>query len=182
MGSNSCCPYFSDGVKNGFITSSSAETLLISQKGPDGSVRARSVFFCPWCGEKKAEPRFFGSDAPYPATLQAPLQVLAEQRGNHEEQIAGSVFRHYKGNIYHGLAVADYTGERKLHRDGLASGFPEGEKLVVYIGCYDNPHGNRVCTRPLSEWGEPVEATLEQRKLLGDDIHKPYRPRYTKIA
>lgn len=113
------------------------------------------------------------------ALMLAIAKAISEARA---DVVAGSVYRHYKGNLYHGLAVADYTGERRLHKDGLASGFPEGEKLVVYLGLYDNPHGNRVCTRPLSEWGEPVETTPEQRLLLGGDSHAPYRPRYTKIA
>jgi len=38
------------------------------------------------------------------------------------------------------------------------------------------------CTRPLSEWDESVETTIEQRTVLGGDIHTPYRPRYSRIG
>lgn len=99
-----------------------------------------------------------------------------------EPKVTHGVFRHYKGNLYRVLAVADYTGERRLQQHSLATGFPEGEKLVVYIGLYDNPHGNRVCTRPVHEWVELVETTPEQRALCGGDQHKPYRPRYGRVG
>jgi len=91
---------------------------------------------------------------------------------------AGEIYRHHKGKLYMVLAVADYTGERKLHPvDGLASGFPESEKLVVYVGLYDNPCGNRPCTRPLSEWSQEIET---QCPFHADK--KVRRPRYTKVS
>jgi hypothetical protein len=105
--------------------------------------------------------------------------ALAKERA---DQVSGGIYQHYKGNFYHALTLADYTGERKLHKDGLASGFPEGEKLVVYLGCYNNPHGNRACTRPLTEWGEPVETTPEQRTILGGDPRQILRPRYVRVG
>lgn len=69
----------------------------------------------------------------------------------------GQVYRHFKGNLYLVLAVADYTGERS--DDGgknFPSGFVEGTRLVVYVGLYDNPHGNRPCVRPEWEWFQQV--------------------------
>lgn len=46
------------------------------------------------------------------------------------------------------LFKADYTGEPiEATRAG---------DLVVYVGLYDNPKGNRVCVRPLAEWNHPV--------------------------
>lgn len=46
------------------------------------------------------------------------------------------------------LGHADYTGSKTR---GSAD-----EPLIVYIGLYDNPKGNRLCMRPLSEWDEMV--------------------------
>jgi len=71
--------------------------------------------------------------------------------------MAGQVWRHRKsGRLYMVLAVSDYTGDYGCVRAVGVVGFPEGEKLVTYIGLYDNPHGNRPCTRSLVEWTEPV--------------------------
>lgn len=83
---------------------------------------------------------------------------------------AGQTYCHYKGRIYFVLSVADYTGEHGEvpgsynDRDGqgTVTGFHEGEKLVTYIGLYDNPHGNRPCSRPLSEWVAMVDVPAPQ--------------------
>lgn len=76
----------------------------------------------------------------------------------------GTTHRHYKyGRLYRVLVIADYTGERRQKPQILTpytQGFDEGEKLVVYLGLYDNPHGNRECSRPLYEWLERVVAPL----------------------
>jgi len=98
-------------------------------------------------------------------------------------KVTPGVYRHYKGGLYRVFGVADYTGE---HGDVFPSahhpkteGFPEGEKLVVYIGLYDNPRGNRLCTRPVREWvaklvltakdGYPGGRVVEQRyERIGD--------------
>lgn len=74
----------------------------------------------------------------------------------------GTTHRHYKyGRLYRVLSISDYTGERRQKPGVLTrheQGFDEGEKLVTYLGLYDNPHGNRECSRPLYEWIERVEA------------------------
>ena len=79
----------------------------------------------------------------------------------------GQTYRHFKkGDLYKVLAVADYTGAHDFKhewevKDGADTlgirGLPEGEKMVTYVGLYDNPHGNRPCVRPLSEWVEDVD-------------------------
>lgn len=71
--------------------------------------------------------------------------------------VAGQIWRHQKtGNLYYVIAVADYTGAFEMGTLGQTEGFPEGEKLVVYVGLYDNPHGNRPCVRTVNEWVEEV--------------------------
>ena len=126
-------------------------------------------------------------------------------------RITPGVWRHYKGNLYRVLfGGADYTGEftegEWIERDGQRNadrGFPEGEKLVVYIGLYDNPHGNRECVRPASEFGanlvgealtpeEWERATAPAKGVLepawADEIRRRYRdgkytgPRYELIG
>lgn len=51
------------------------------------------------------------------------------------------------------LFDACYTGEPQDISDG--------EKLVVYVGLYDNPRGNRPCARPLEEWTGKVQVKHE---------------------
>lgn len=56
------------------------------------------------------------------------------------------VFRRHDAPIK--LLEACYTGKPKhLISD---------ERLVIYVGLYDNPHGNRVCVRPESEWESEI--------------------------
>lgn len=77
-----------------------------------------------------------------------------------EKVVRPGVWRHYKGNRYRVLFITDYTGAHgpvvpfRLEAD--IEGFPEGTKIVVYIGLYDNPHGNRECSRPVREWLEEL--------------------------
>lgn len=101
-------------------------------------------------------------------------------------KVTAGEYRHYKGNHYRVLDIADYTGENTGHGRNDPRGFPEGELLVVYIGLYDNPHGNRVCTRPVSEWSQNLIAarlTLAELKHAlstipsgkdGDDVRRRY--------
>lgn len=91
-----------------------------------------------------------------------------------DNRVTPGVYRHFKeGRLYRVTAIADYTG---------AKGLLEGEKLVVYIALYNNPHGNHEMVRPVSEWVQSVETTLEQRLRLGGDPVKPMRPRYERIS
>lgn len=104
-----------------------------------------------------------------------------------EPEVTAGEYRHYKGNRYRVLDIADYTGGNTGHGRNDPRGFPEGEKMVVYIGLYDNPHGNRVCTRPVAEWRENLIAApmtlAELRHALstiptgkdGDGVRRRYR-------
>lgn len=60
-----------------------------------------------------------------------------------------------------------YTGtERRIENE---------ESLVIYIGLYDNPKGNRVCARPQSEWSEMVV-------VEDPTIGKRYIHRYSRVS
>lgn len=128
--------------------------------------------------------RLPGHDMSNECRLAAVILALEAER---DAVVPGSVWKHYKkGDIYMVLAVADYTGSHAFKHEwekdddhkmrpttmGIR-GFPEGEKLVVYIGLYDNPHGNRPCTRPLSEWKEGIR---------WDPLGGRAIPRYARVS
>ena len=61
----------------------------------------------------------------------------------------------------------------------LRMGFPEGEKLVTYVGLYDNPKGNRACSRSLAEWLKEVPC----RVMASDgEGHDGMAPRFTRVS
>lgn len=61
---------------------------------------------------------------------------------------------------------------------------PSRESLVVYVGLYDNPHGNRPCARPVSEWNEEVDVYDASigAVVRGFDLIPFKVRRYTKIS
>lgn len=56
--------------------------------------------------------------------------------------MSGQVFRHYKGDLYRVVLLAEHSNDN--------------EWIVVYEAMYANPDAPYF-TRPLREWGEEVE-------------------------
>jgi hypothetical protein len=101
---------------------------------------------------------------------------------------AGEVYRHYKGNLYLVLHVADYTGENPMEQESKPTwsdknvpvGFFEGTRLIVYVGLYNNPKGNRPCVRSEAEWNERV-----QWECTAQDVNRAkgeHGPRYILVV
>lgn len=102
--------------------------------------------------------------------------------------VAGGKYRHNKtGHIYTVLAVGVYCGKfPKAVYDpndytSDQGGLPEGTRLVVYVGHYDNPRGNEVYVRPVDEWAEEVRIpqVVGQTVVFKDAVSTV--PRYERI-
>src|SRR5579872_6802743 len=82
-------------------------------------------------------------------------------------EVFPGLYRHSKtGNLYTVQSVGIYCGRHEVPEGhdpcwSKYQGFREGTELVVYIGHYNNPRGNRVYIRPLWEWNEGIEPSME---------------------
>ena len=65
-----------------------------------------------------------------------------------KEVVQGTVYRHYKGNLYRVLYIAKHTETM--------------EDLVVYVNVEDESH---VWARPISMWNETVGDTVRFLKV-----------------
>ena len=87
----------------------------------------------------------------------------------------------------HARLLSDYDGLGTIVFQATYTGSPRpnglgaSEKLVVYVGLYDNPHGNRPCVRPISEWTEEVKGRVTEPGSHGEGMDAMV-PRYTRVS
>lgn len=98
---------------------------------------------------------------------------------------AGDIFRHTEnGHSYRVIDVGVWTGATMIASEHPGQPIKKGDPVVIYIGCYDNPKGNEICVRRVSEWIEDVEVAqkIGDAKVPQDKfIAKTRKQRYVLL-